>query len=557
MPKQIDCIIVGYNEISFDSYEKLVSEKGTESGSYQYINTSFFKYQDKIYNTASIFDYFTRNKIESLAQSDNFSLTIGYLGTFLSKNNLNFDFVNSFQDEKEHLKSLLRNNKVLTIAITTTFYISPLPIYEIVNFIRECDINVKIIVGGPFIYNQVRVLEKDKLQFIFNSIGADFFVNSNQGEQALVNIINAIKKDLLYNEINNIYFLNRGEYKDTPIKEENNNLSENIVDWGLFEGRINKNVAVRTSLSCPFSCSFCSYPENAGKYRTIKVDEIEKELNGLEKLGCVKCVFFIDDTFNIPVKRFKSLLKMIIKNKYNFKWYSYLRCQFADREMVSLMKESGCQGVFLGIESGSDKILKNMNKKATVKEYRDGIALLKEFELLTFASFIIGFPGETKETVMETMDFIEKSEVDFYRAYIWYCDTTTPIYKQKANFNIQGSEFEWTHSFMNWKEAYKLRDEIYHNVEKSVAFPDFRYDFENILYLLEMGAKLDLIKKFLKSFNSAIKEKILYNKKEITPESLNQIRDSVLTLMDDVLKIKKSNLEQCVDSSKLDDDFQF
>jgi radical SAM superfamily enzyme YgiQ (UPF0313 family) len=72
---------------------------------------------------------------------------------------------------------------------------------------------------------------------------------------------------------------------------------------------------------------------------------------------------------------------MMIKNKYEFKWNSFFRCQFADREVVELMKESGCEGVFMGIESGSDKILENMNKASRIEKYYEGIALLKEYDI--------------------------------------------------------------------------------------------------------------------------------------------------------------------------------
>ncbi len=81
---------------------------------------------------------------------------------------------------------------------------------------------------------------------------------------------------------------------------------------------------------------------------------------------------FIDDTFNVPLPRFKDLGRLMIQEQYNFNWFSYFRCSNSDEEAFDLMAKSGCKGVFLGIESGSPSILKNMNKAATIERYAEG-----------------------------------------------------------------------------------------------------------------------------------------------------------------------------------------
>jgi p-methyltransferase len=106
---------------------------------------------------------------------------------------------------------------------------------------------------------------------------------------------------------------------------------------------------------------------------------------------------------------------MMIRKKYPFNWFSYFRCSNSDKEAIELMAESGCKGVFLGIESGSPTILKNMNKSATIEKYAQGIAWLRQHDIMTFGSFITGFPGETDETVNETLDFIRQTKPDYYQ----------------------------------------------------------------------------------------------------------------------------------------------
>ena len=147
----------------------------------------------------------TGKYIEPVTMGEVLSPAIAYLGTFLTKHGFTFDYINSFQEEKGELERKLKKNNILTIAITTTLYISPFPIFEIMNFIRKHNRTVRVIVGGPFVATQVRVVDRETLEYLFASIGADFYVNSAQGEAALVNIIKALKGNLPPDQIDNIY----------------------------------------------------------------------------------------------------------------------------------------------------------------------------------------------------------------------------------------------------------------------------------------------------------------------------------------------------------------
>jgi anaerobic magnesium-protoporphyrin IX monomethyl ester cyclase len=89
---------------------------------------------------------------------------------------------------------------------------------------------------------------------------------------------------------------------------------------------------------------------------------------------------------------------MIIGN-FDFNWFSYFRIKEMDEEAAQLMKDSGCKGVFLGLESNDDQILKNMNKNATDKDYKKGLELLHKYSIPAFACFLLGFPGESPQSV--------------------------------------------------------------------------------------------------------------------------------------------------------------
>ena len=506
MAKSIDCLFVGHNDMRFADYEGMVRAMGTNSGAYRDLNLSFLNINDQPYSVPDLVNLLDTDK-ELFHLGNVFSPAIAYLSTFLHRRGFTFDYVNSFQYEKERLAEFLTQNEILTIVIPTTLYISAFPIMEIISFIKTYNKSAKIVLGGPFIATQFKVLHGAELEYVFNMLGADYFINSSQGEAALAKLIGALKNKQSLAEIPNLTWRDGERYIINSIETENNELETNMVDWSLFKENLGNCASVRTAISCPFRCSFCGFPQHAGKYQTASIQAIEYELDVLHANG-VKYLNFLDDTFNIPAERFKELLRVMIKNKYGFKWNSHYRCQFADRESIELMKESGCEGVFLGIESGSPRILGNMNKAATVEKYKIGIELLNEYEIISYGSFIIGFPGETEESIQETVDFIEENRPTFYRAQPWYCDQLTPIWQERDKYGIKGSQFEWSHNTMDIDTVFRKITDIFLNVKNSIWIPQYNFEFSGIFCLMQRGMSLEEIKQFLLLFNEGTKEKL-------------------------------------------------
>lgn len=519
--KTIDCLFIGHNEMNFQEYEKNVRNMGVNSGAYRDLRLNFIQYDRKLYSFPGIFNLFycsepsAQERKNPLHIGETFNAAIAYLGTYLTRRGFTFDFVNAFQNEKVRLMGKLTQQNILTIAIITTLYVSVLPINEIIEFIRKHNQAAKIIIGGPFVSTQVRLQEPQDLEYFLESVGADFYIDSSQGEAALVNLIHSLKHGLPVDRVNNIYYKSKSndKYISTPILKENNRLSRNMVDWHLFRGHVGEFVNIRTSISCPFSCAFCGFPQHAGEFQTAGVEDIERELNLLNTLDTVRSVQFIDDTFNIPEKRFKEILRMIIGNGYTFRWHSHFRCQYVDRETIELMKQSGCDGVFLGIESGSNKMLKIMNKAARVEDYQRGVDLLKRYGIITYGSFIVGFPGETDETLHETIKFIKESGIDFFRVQLWYCEPITPIWGKKEKYHIKGSNFEWSHATMDARKAADMIDDIFLSIDRPIWVPQYNFEFDGLFHLLYRGITLTGIKRMLRSFNKGIRARLVKSSK--------------------------------------------
>jgi radical SAM PhpK family P-methyltransferase len=500
--------------MAFVEYEKTLRKMGVNSGAYRDLDLSFVRHDGQLLDASGAFNLVSgagdpaQSGLKRLHTHEMLSAAVAYLGTYLHRRGFSFDYVNAFQDQKEVLADKLQSRDITAIAITTTLYVSVFPILEIIEFVRQYNSDAKIIVGGPFVSTQARSNNPRELEYLLKSIGADVYVDSAQGEATLVKVLSALKAGDSMEGIENIYYKEGDGYHTAPKLREDNLLSDNMVDWSLLGESVGEYANARTAISCPFSCSFCGFPEHAGKYQTAEIGAVIGELKSLYDTGSVKMVHFIDDTFNVPKKRFKDLMLAMIESRLPLQWTCHFRCQFADRDMVELMKKSGCVGVFLGLESGNDQILRNMNKATDVARYRRGIELLKEFGILTYGSFIVGFPGETEETVMDSVRLIEETGIDFYRTQLWFYEAITPIASQKETYGIKGSNFEWRHNTMDSRQAADLIESIFLSVDRSVWLPQQNFDFINVFHITSQGIDIDRVKRFVRAFNSGVKEKI-------------------------------------------------
>jgi p-methyltransferase len=185
-------------------------------------------------------------------------------------------------------------------------------------------------------------------------------------------------------------------------------------------------------------------------------------------------------------------------------WYSFLRCQYVDEELVVKMRKTGCQGVFLGVESGSDTILKKMKKGAIIRFYWDGLRWLKDNGITTVGSFICGYPGETAATVDETRTFIEKSGLDYYFIQPFYYLHHTPIHKKADKYRLTGEGLYWSHATMEWTEAMEHLNRLFLEIRGS-TFVNPDYTLWEIAYLKNKGMDLDQIKRYRQTINDMTK----------------------------------------------------
>ena len=153
----------------------------------------------------------------------------------------------------------------------------------------------------------------------------------------------------------------------------------------------------------------------------------------IERWG-FKYFLFLDDSFALNKKRAEQLFKAI--RPLDISWRCYIRSDHVTKEILKEMKAAGCVEAGIGAESGSQKILDIVNKGIDVEQNAQAIKWCKELGIITNVFLMIGLPGETYETVMETKSWFERVRPDKFGFNIFYPYIGTPIYKHSAKFGI-------------------------------------------------------------------------------------------------------------------------
>lgn len=389
-----------------------------------------------------------------------FNLAIAYLGTYLSKLNISYKYVTSFDDELSIINEILTTQEVSVVAISTTFCINLDMLRNMAKVIKEINPDVKIVFGGHFIAARIKQLDDNGCKVLFKKVGGDILINSFYGEDILGKIILAIKSGYGLEEIDNIFYRDKNGIHITKSYYPEYEINNFNINWELFADNMGRYIPIRTNVSCMSKCNYCTYSQNAGKYKEYDIEKLEKELWQIKKIGKTNVIEFIDSTFNVPVHRFKEILRMMIRNNFNFEWHSFLRCQFLDEESVNLMKQSGCKAVHLGFESGNQEMLNIMNKGVKIEDYFKGHSLLKKQKIMTTGLFFIGFPGETFETIRDTINFINTIQPNYYFIQPWMYDHATPIRNYAEKYELKGAEYNWSHKTMNSETAMKLAEQL-------------------------------------------------------------------------------------------------
>ena len=169
---------------------------------------------------------------------------------------------------------------------------------------------------------------------------------------------------------------------------------------------------VQTRRGCPLSCSYCSTGKIEGRVLRKRSPEIVFEWIAQWRKAGVHQFYFVDNTFNLPSSYAKEICRKLIDQGLNIRWWSILYPKGVDEELIAYLARAGCEQVSIGFESGSERILRSMNKRFTPEEVRHISEMLSEYGIRRMGFLLLGSPGDTRESVEESLLFADSLKLD-------------------------------------------------------------------------------------------------------------------------------------------------
>lgn len=245
--------------------------------------------------------------------------------------------------------------------------------------------------------------------------------------------------------------------------------------------------SIMTSYGCPFDCDFCSKPVFGNRLRLRNMDRIFEEVRDIKARG-YDGLWIADDCFSLDPDHTRCFCHRLISEKLDMKWFCLSRVDKITQSDIELWQDSGCRKVFFGLESGNNDILKLMNKKTTTDEAEKTIERFAQSDIRTAGFFIVGYPGETYDTIENTFEWalsLPLDEVSFTIPYplpgtrlydrVMHVDKTLDWKYENENRMVFQSEFDEVYLKKRIESVYKQFSDRRGDVRTLATQPEQRY----------------------------------------------------------------------------------
>jgi anaerobic magnesium-protoporphyrin IX monomethyl ester cyclase len=287
--------------------------------------------------------------------------------------------------------------------------------YEVIaifNKLKKLHPEVPVCLGGPY----VTTIREE----IFKATPAEFAV-FGEGEMTFSDLLFHLKGQKEITKINGLMFRNSGnQFIVNPVREKIKDLNMlPMPAYDIFPMDRYPLHRMVTSRGCPFACAWCNSSSVWDQtYRTINPENMIAEVEFLANMYGKKIFVFGDNSFNVDLKRVEAFCDLLLEKNIDILWSVSLRADIMTPEISRKMKKAGCYNVSIGIESANDEMLKIIGKATTIGKLSEGIRMLKEAGIEIMSQYVIGSPGETLETVKESIAFAKQSGCDYTNFYM-------------------------------------------------------------------------------------------------------------------------------------------
>jgi len=407
-------------------------------------------------------------------------LGLGYVASYLRKNGLSVKIVDcTFINERDALNKVRKiGSPVVGIYSMFTMEENSLRFARLLR--KDCDF---LVAGGP-----LPSVDPEKFLQYFDAVVI------GEGEETMTELVQSLMKGTEPLTVPGIVYRRKSDTESDKIVHSPRRIPIANLDSipfparDLFDNEAYKDyyrkicgytvTSIISSRGCPFSCDFCSKPVFGDSYRERSAKNIVDEAEDALSLGYER-IFFQDDCFTLNKNRVSKICGEILKRKLIFSWECLSRVDSVNSESILEMKTAGCKRIFFGIESGSNATLKAMNKQITVEQARNAVEIAASTKIRTGAFFILGYPGETDETILSTIQFATSLPLDYLSFTLPYPIPGTGLYEKVKN-NIKDPIFSKTN------HRYRLID---HSLGFQSAFSENKLKFAIAKATMQFKAK--------------------------------------------------------------------
>lgn len=394
-----------------------------------------------------------RLMLNEITPDPRFPLGLGYIAAALQNAGHRVDVVdlNAQNESENELKKKIEissYNMIGIRAMITQFK----QVQELASLIKSVS-QTKIVLGGG--------LASSVPEMVLKEADIDIAV-VGEGETTVVELAARIENQQSIVDLKGIACWANGKVVKAPPQSYIDDISTiPFPAWDLFpmERYFNKadlgfpkrKISVITSRGCPYQCSFCFHGIFGYKYRSRSAENVVKEVELLSNKYGVHGIMFEDDTFTVDRHRVYEICDLLIKKAPKIIWTCNGRVNLINKDMLNKMRSAGCASISYGIESGSQKILNNINKGVEVSKMHEAIKLTWESGIVPHAFLMLGTPGETVETVRESIDFCKKAGI----AAEFTIATPIPgtrLYQEAVNMGRTDSLEGLVRDWGNWYE---------------------------------------------------------------------------------------------------------
>ncbi|MDH7913358.1 radical SAM protein [Winogradskyella sp. SYSU M77433] len=357
-------------------------------------------------------------------------LGILYISAYLNQNNVsNFVFDSTFYSKAEQLH-FIEEKQPKVVAIYTNL-MTKINVIKLVKLLKTDEKYgyPKIILGGPDItYNCENYL----------NTGSDFLI-IGEGEQTTFELYNAIINNKTYNEISGIAYLENGSVKKTTPRTKIKDLTElplpnreaipvdkYLNTWKTHHGK--SSMTVSTQRGCPYTCKWCSTAVYGQSYRRRPADLVANELKLLKDTYNPDTIWFVDDVFTVSHKWLEAFHDEVIKQDAIIPFECITRAERLNDDILKLLKEAGCYRIWIGAESGSQKIIDAMDRRVDVDVVKEAIQKTNALGMESGTFIMVGYPGENEKDINDTITYLKAANPTHFTITVAYPIKGTSLY---------------------------------------------------------------------------------------------------------------------------------